>query len=125
MMYEKIGVPATFEGLAEEATEVAQAALKIARILRGESPTPVTLEEAISNLEKEWTQLNIYTTDLGLEVDEKVCAKAITRFEKRMELKKLEERLEDLKQPHQPVLHINLTNPSPWDGFWSNWRPPY
>lgn len=125
MIHEEIGVPATFEGLAEEATEVAQVALKIARILRGESPTPVTLEEAISNLEKEWSQLNIYAVDLGLEVNGKVCEKAVKRFEKRMELKKLEEALENLKQqPQQPTLHINLTNP-PWDNFWSNWKPPY
>lgn len=42
MMIEAIGSPAMLEQLAEEATELAQAALKAARILRKENPTPVT-----------------------------------------------------------------------------------
>lgn len=39
-----IGEPAMYEMLAEEATELAHAAQKMARILRGEKPTPVTEE---------------------------------------------------------------------------------
>lgn len=37
MMIEKIGTPAMLEQLAEEAAELSQAALKLARVLRGES----------------------------------------------------------------------------------------
>lgn len=44
LMLEKIGLPAMHEQLAEEATELAKEALKMARILRGENPTPVTME---------------------------------------------------------------------------------
>lgn len=36
-----IGEPAALEQLAEECAELAQAALKLARIERGENPTPV------------------------------------------------------------------------------------
>ena len=36
----KIGEPACYEQLAEECTELAHAALKVARILRKENPTP-------------------------------------------------------------------------------------
>ncbi len=37
-----IGEPAVYEQLAEECSELAKAALKMARILRNENPTPVT-----------------------------------------------------------------------------------
>ena len=40
MMIEKIGTPAMLEQMAEEAAELAQAALKLARVLRAENPTP-------------------------------------------------------------------------------------
>lgn len=48
---------AIYEQLAEEATELAQAALKTARILRGENPTPVTIEVAESNVVEEYSDL--------------------------------------------------------------------
>ena len=37
-----IGLPAMLEQLAEECSELAQASLKYARLLRGENPTPKT-----------------------------------------------------------------------------------
>lgn len=40
-IYEEVGEPATLELVAEEASELAQACLKLSRILRGENPTPV------------------------------------------------------------------------------------
>lgn len=36
--------PCIYDQLAEEATELAQAAIKMSRILRGENPAPVTPE---------------------------------------------------------------------------------
>lgn len=39
---EEIGEAAMLEQLAEECTELAKAALKMARIIRKENPTPVT-----------------------------------------------------------------------------------
>lgn len=47
---EMIGEPAVLEQLAEECTELAQAALKLARILREENPTPVSRKEARDRL---------------------------------------------------------------------------
>lgn len=42
----KIGEPAVLEQLAEECTELAQSALKLARKIRGENPTPKALRNA-------------------------------------------------------------------------------
>lgn len=50
---EEIGEAAVLEQLAEECTELAKAALKLARILREENPTPVTREEARAALTEE------------------------------------------------------------------------
>lgn len=47
---ETIGEPAVLEQLAEECTELAQAALKLSRILREENPTPVSRKEARERL---------------------------------------------------------------------------
>lgn len=45
-----LGEPALLEQLAEECSELAQAALKLARKERGENPTPKTEEECVENL---------------------------------------------------------------------------
>lgn len=50
---EKIGMAALYEQLAEECTELGKAALKMARKLRGDNPTPMTKEEIIKNLNEE------------------------------------------------------------------------
>ena len=48
-----IGLPAVLEQVAEEADELSHAALKLARALRGENPTPVSVEEAYEKLLEE------------------------------------------------------------------------
>ena len=53
LIINKIGLPATLEQLAEEASELSQAALKVARIIRGENPTPVSYPEAVDHLQEE------------------------------------------------------------------------
>lgn len=45
-MRDKIGDAAMLEQLAEECAELGKAALKMARVLRKENPTPVTEDEA-------------------------------------------------------------------------------
>ena len=50
---ERIGTAAALEQLAEEAAELAQSALKMARIARGENPTPVSEERAFLSLTEE------------------------------------------------------------------------
>lgn len=49
--------PALYEQLAEEAVELAHAALKYARVLRGESPTPVTELQAEIAVRQEFNDL--------------------------------------------------------------------
>lgn len=50
---EKIGTPALLEQTAEEAAELANAALKLARLMRGENPTPKTVEDCLESLTEE------------------------------------------------------------------------
>ena len=47
---EAIGLPAVLEQCAEELAELTQAALKMARKLRGENPTPMTHAQAAEEL---------------------------------------------------------------------------
>jgi hypothetical protein len=65
-----IGRPALLDQLAEEASELAQAALKLSRILRGENPTPVTELYANANLKEEFTDVVQCACELGLLPDE-------------------------------------------------------
>lgn len=54
-----LGEPALLEQLAEECSELAQAALKLARLERGENPTPKTEEECVENLLEELGDVNL------------------------------------------------------------------
>ena len=80
MMLEKIGEPAMLEQLAEEAAERAQAALKLARIERGENPTPVTEDEAYKNLVEEYTDVETCARELCLRADPEIEAAKRQRF---------------------------------------------
>lgn len=64
MLIDKIGLPATLELLAEECTELAQASLKMARVLRGENPTPVTEAEALDGITEEMADVQIVMEDV-------------------------------------------------------------
>lgn len=66
---EALGLPALLEGLAEEAAELAQVALKAARILRGENPTPADYTKTGKALVEEYTDLRIYAGILNLLID--------------------------------------------------------
>ena len=80
IMIEKIGRPAMLEQLAEEASELAQAALKLARIERGENPTPVTEDEAYKNLVEEYTDVETCARELCLRADPEIEAAKRQRF---------------------------------------------
>lgn len=54
---EEIGEAAALEQLAEECAELGKAALKLARIIRGENPTPMTKTDALENLREEWMDI--------------------------------------------------------------------
>lgn len=60
---EMIGTAALLEQLAEESAELAQAALKMARKLRNENPTPKTHADCVSNLQEEtrmWSCASVF-----------------------------------------------------------------
>lgn len=79
----KIGRAAALENLAEEASELAQAALKMARVIRKENPTPIRLAEAHSNLVEEYTDVYIMGTDLGLYPEDDLIEEKRQRFDRR------------------------------------------
>ena len=65
-MVDAIGEPAMYEQLAEECNELGKAALKLARVLRGENPTPVTEEAARAKVIEEFTDVAQITGELDL-----------------------------------------------------------
>ena len=84
-MIEKIGSPAMLEQLAEEASELAQAARKLARVERGENPTPVTENEANDHLVEEFTDVTTCARELGLRADPCIKKHKIDRFYDRLQ----------------------------------------
>lgn len=54
-----LGEPALMEQLAEECSELAQAALKLARKERGENPTPKTLDECFKAIIEEMADVKL------------------------------------------------------------------
>lgn len=85
MMIERIGRAAMLEQMAEEAAELAQAALKLARVLRAENPTPVTLEDAERELTAEFTDVQHCAGELKLETDWQQIGEKNRRFKRRMD----------------------------------------
>lgn len=61
----KLSKAAVLEQMAEEAAELSQAALKYARILRGENPTPVTEQEAEASLREEYADVQVCAAVIG------------------------------------------------------------
>lgn len=59
-----IGLPAMLEQLAEECSELAQASLKYARLLRGENPTPKTEQECLEALTEEMADVTLCTSTI-------------------------------------------------------------
>lgn len=66
---EKVSRAALCEQLAEECSELAQAALKLARILRKENPTPLTKAEVLSRMAEEIVDVLVCLEVLGYRDD--------------------------------------------------------
>ena len=66
---EAIGLPAVLEQCAEELAELTQAALKMARKLRGENPTPMTHAQAAEHLHEELGDVRLCLKVLDVAVD--------------------------------------------------------
>lgn len=73
-----------YEMFAEEATELAQASLKMARILRQENPTPVGAQDAYKSIEEEWNDLFLVMRVLSLTTDYVYMKQKAERWIKRL-----------------------------------------
>ena len=82
-----IGKAALLDQLAEEASELTKAALKLSRILRGENPTPVTEQEAVNNLIEEFSDVIQCARELRLRPDEDQIKYKDGRWHDRINLK--------------------------------------
>lgn len=95
----KVIVPNTtletaIDQMAEEATELSHAAQKLARIIRGNSPSPVTLVQAIEKLKSEFADVvtcSICLTEKGFCLDgedvNEMIKNKICRWAERLEAK--------------------------------------
>ena len=82
-MIKEIGEPAMLEMLAEELVECAHEALKLARVKRGENPTPRTEKEVRASLREEWTDVVQCAKELNLDVNWNQIEVKRQRFEAR------------------------------------------
>lgn len=64
MLIEKVGEPAALELLAEECAELAHAALKLARVERGENPSPITQSACEAQVIEEMADVRICLTEI-------------------------------------------------------------
>lgn len=84
-IYVRIPTAALYEQLAEECSELAHAALKMARVVRKENPTPVTMNDAIKNVNEEYTDLKLVADVIGLYAHDHILQQKIERWYKRIE----------------------------------------
>ena len=83
---QKVPVTELLAGLAEEASELAQAALKLRRVYDGTNPTPVKEEDAQERLYEEMADVKLYCSMLKVNVkyiSEMMLSKQ-KRWEKRL-----------------------------------------
>lgn len=73
-------------GLAEEAAELAQAALKLRRVFDGTNPTPKREEDAIEDLWEEIADVKLYVSMLDVNPREisRMMDKKLARWEARL-----------------------------------------
>lgn len=79
LIRERIPEAAQYEQLAEECAELAHAALKAARILRGENPTPRGFDEVMANLREEYADVKTACDVLGLTPDYTIMGAKLRR----------------------------------------------
>ena len=89
-LIDEIGEPALLELVAEECIKLAHAALKLARVERGENPTPCDLESCRDKVEEEWADVQITLTEL-----DEASWSSVSKFAKFYEekYKRMEERI--------------------------------
>lgn len=87
----RIPVVERLAGLAEECSELAQAALKLRRVYDGTNPTPISEEDALERLYEEIADVKLYCSMLDIparhisEIMEKKQKRWVERLEKHNE----------------------------------------
>ena len=70
--------------LAEEAAELAQAALKLRRAMDGQNPTPVSFADAYHNFIAEYSDVTLCLRDLAMNYSPSVIEQKLKRWLKRL-----------------------------------------
>ena len=83
MIIEMEGTPAVLEQLAEECMELAHASMKLARKLRGESPTPKPINECIDAVTEETADVMCCIDQLAGVVDQREVSRIRKEKEER------------------------------------------
>lgn len=81
---ERVPAAALYEQLAEECVELAHAALKMARHLRSENPTPMTEDHIKSNLTEEASDIHLVSRILDIKPDVQVVNAKLVRWYDRL-----------------------------------------
>lgn len=82
---DRIGKAAVYEQLAEECAELAQAAIKMSRYIRGENPPAKEPWEIVKSLTEEVTDVKICLVCLGIEADEEIAERKFARWHQRLD----------------------------------------
>ena len=97
----QLGEPEVLAQLAEEASELAQAALKLRRALDGKNYTPKTIEECRENLNEEFADVAICASALRIDTQWARMEPKINRWYER--LKKTEKQRNTVEEMYRPV----------------------
>lgn len=79
-----VPLPAQYEQLAEECAELAHAALKMSRKLRGENYTPALVDDIRESLEEEFNDVLLSAQTCYLYEDKDIITKKLNRWIKRV-----------------------------------------
>ena len=90
-----VSKPALYEQLAEELAEAAQAALKVARTIRGENPTPLKVPVAMVHLREEFTDVCLVADVIGMTPSPDIRERKMKRWAKRLGWRKEDDKESD------------------------------
>lgn len=85
LIRDRVPLPAVYEQLAEECSELAHAALKAARRMRYENPTPRPIHEILADVNEEATDVHVVASVLGLKADPNLKREKLERWAERLE----------------------------------------
>ena len=90
LIQERVPITEVLAGLAEEAAELAQAALKLRRVYTQENPTPVSEDVAMEHLYEEIADVELYVKVLDVNKSNilQTTEDKLARWVKRLEEKK-------------------------------------